>query len=96
MRPDYKIEKYNIHLYSSCFTKKKEFDDLIQELYEDYPENEVLKNRTKKDLKYQWAYQNYLYMKGIIKDRGIDFKILNKFKRLFYLFLGKIIWSCIK
>jgi len=95
MRPDYKIEQTKIHLYNSCFTRKREFDYVLQDLFDDYSENEVLKSRTRKDLKYQWAVFNYRYKKNRIKEKGIDFKPIRKIKKLYYIIYGYLVWPYI-
>ena len=82
-----------IHITDSFKALKDDILDIIKELREKYPINEVLNNRTDESLRWEWLAHNLLYKLGLFKartkDLGLEFP-QSKLLQFCYKILGKI------
>lgn len=62
----------NIHIKDSYKVSKNDFDFILNDIENQYPDNDVLKNRSRRSLKNEWAVHNFLYLFHIERNRTAD------------------------
>ncbi len=82
-----------IHIADSFKALKNDIFDIIKELREKYPNNEVLNNRTDESLRWEWLAHNLLYklrlFRNRTKDLGLEYP-QSKWLQFWYKVIGKI------
>ena len=88
----------NIHIEDSYKVSKLDFDFVLNDIEKQYPNNLVLKNRSRKSLKNEWAAHNFLYLYHIEQNRTADVDLnypQSWFEKIFYEILGFFSMLCI-
>lgn len=88
------VSSNNIHIQDSCFVKSKDFDGVLSGIINDFPSHNVVVNRSKGNMKREWAVHNLCYKLGIYTTRTHDVDInypLSTIETLVYDVLG---WPC--
>jgi len=88
----------DIHIEDSYKAFKSEFDEILNEIHYEYPENAVLNNRSKFSLKMVWAVHNFCYdinfMRKYTKDVDLDYP-QPWYMTCAYCVCGLFAWFCI-
>ena len=100
MKPDYKITNKCIILYDSYLTPKKEYRPTLEEIKEDHPENDVVKNRSITGMCLEWAVHSFLYNyfryeENRTKNTDLEWPRSTK-EKILYTFFGILVWPWLK
>lgn len=100
MKPDYKVSNTCILIYNSYLTPKKEYRPTLEEIKEDHPDKDVVKNRSITGMCLEWAVHSFLYNflkyeEKRTKDTDLEWPRSTKDKIL-YAILGILVWPWLK
>ncbi len=95
---NYKVTPNNIHMESSFEISKKDFENALKTLREQYPDSLVW-NRSIKSLKHEWAAHNAFHSLGIFRKQTAHADLnwpQPWLIRLGYAIIGRVVWPFIK
>ena len=88
-----KISDNNIHFENSCKLSKRDIKAIVDNLVCDYPENNVIKHRTRYSILSEIYVHNFCYKLNILRERTCSADInypINKVGELIYKIIGPI------
>ena len=88
-----------IHIVDSYKLSKKDIKVIVDNLVCDYPENNVIKHRTKYSMLSEIYVHNFCYKLNLYRDRTCSADVnypINKYAELLYKILGPLCWIFIK
>ena len=94
-----KITDSDIQIVDSYKLSKKDIKILIDNLIHDYPENNVIKHRTRYSILSEIYVHNFCYKLNLYRDRTCSADVnypINKYAELVYKILGPLCWIFIK
>ena len=94
-----KITDDNIHFENSCKLPKRDIKVIVDNLVCDYPENNVIKHRTKYSMLSEIYVHKFCYKLNLYRDRTCSADVnypINKYAELVYKILGPLCWIFIK
>jgi len=98
MKYQVEISDNDVCIIDSYKAFKEEFDEILNEIQAEYPDNAVLMNRTRFSLKMEWAVHNFCYdinfMQKYTKDVDLDYP-QPWYMTCAYCICGLFAWLCI-
>ena len=94
-----KISDSDIQIVDSYKLSKKDIKILIDNLIHDYPENNVIKHRTRYSILSEIYVHNFCYKLNLYRDRTCSADVnypINKYAELVYKILGPLCWIFLK